>query len=179
LDATNSFLHQGPPWSTTYKCRDGEWMSVQCIEPKFYQEFLRGMGLGEADGLPHQHDRESWPWMEARFSTIFMTKTRDEWAAIFNGTDACAWPVLTASEAAVHPHNVARGSFAPSPGRPGEYEPVPAPRLVRTPGLLPRPSPVPGFHTTEVLLEYGIDGKRIQTLLENNVVVDTSRTSKM
>ena len=92
LDATNSFLHQGPPWSTTYTCRDGEWMSVQCIEPKFYAAFLKGMGLEDAKGLPHQHDRESWPWMEARFGSIFQTKTRDEWADIFLGTDACCWP---------------------------------------------------------------------------------------
>ena len=110
LDATNSFLHQGPPWSTTYTCSDGEWMSVQCIEPQFYEQFLKGMGLSNAEGLPHQHDKESWPWMEARFASIFKTKTRDEWEKIFEGTDACTWPVLTASEAAMHPHNVARGS---------------------------------------------------------------------
>jgi alpha-methylacyl-CoA racemase len=103
------------------------FFQVQCIEPKFYLEFLKGMGLENAKGLPHQHDRESWPWMEARFSSIFLTKTRDEWSEIFSGTDACCWPVLTASEAAVHPHNVARGSFAPSPGREGEYEPVSKP----------------------------------------------------
>ena len=124
LDATNSFLHQGPPWSTTYTCSDGEWMTVQCIEPQFYVAFLKGMGLEHAQGLPHQHDKSSWPWMEARFGAIFQTKTRDEWADIFEGTDACTWPVLTASEAAQHPHNIARGSFAPSPGRPGEFEPV-------------------------------------------------------
>ena len=173
-------------------------------------------------------------------------------------------PVLTASEAAVHPHNVARGSFAPSPGRPGEYEPVrilfsltatattvvhdedegtggghkivqycfdqpcgplnmqlhstmlvvflintknvfviffisasfhntilglfyffahltqvPAPRLVRTPGLLPRPSPKAGFHTTEVLTEYGIASTRIEHLLKTHVVIDTSRKSNL
>ena len=54
------------------------FFQVQCIEPKFYLEFLKGMGLENAKGLPHQHDRESWPWMEARFSSIFLTKTRDE-----------------------------------------------------------------------------------------------------
>lgn len=169
-----SFLHQGPPWSTTYACGDGEWVAVQCIEPKFYAAFLDGMGLredSEAGSLPHQHDQSSWPWMKVRFASIFKTKTRDEWAAIFTGTDACCWPVLTASEAAKHPHNVARGSFAPSPGRPGEFEPVPAPRLVRTPGHLPRPSPIPGAHTRDVLSEYGVPEEDIDALVEDNIAV--------
>jgi hypothetical protein len=44
--------------------------------------------------------------------------------------------VLSAREAAQHPHNIARGSFAPTPELPGHFEPVPAPRLGRTPGWL-------------------------------------------
>ena len=169
-----SFLHQGPPWSSTYECSDGEWMAVQCIESKFYAAFLDGIGLGEDaknDRLPHQHDRSSWSWMKVRFASIFKTKTRDEWADIFNGTDACCWPVLTASEAARHPHNVARGSFAPSPDKPGEFEPVPAPRLVRTPGHLPRARPKPGAHTRDVLYEYGVSTEDIKKLLDDSIVV--------
>ncbi len=178
LDPHRSFLHQGPPWSNTYACADGEWLAVQAIEPQFYKALLKGMGLDEAartpGALPHQHDRESWGWMKARFAAIFTTKTRDEWAEIFTGTDACAWPVLTASEAARHPHNVARGSFAPSPGRPGEFEPVPAPRLVRTPGHLPRDSPQPAAHTRAVLREYGVPDDRVEQLLADKVCVDTA-----
>ena len=56
---------------------------------------------------------------------------------------------------------------------------VPAPRLVRTPGLLPRPSPKAGFHTTEVLTEYGIAATRIEHLLKTHVVIDTSRKSNL
>merc|ERR1719502_1630443 len=89
-------------------------------------------------GLPHQNDRSAWPWMKARFASIFATKTRDEWGDIFYGTDACCVPILTHAEAAVHPHNVARGSFSPTPGQPGKYEPNPAPKLSRTPGSTPR-----------------------------------------
>jgi len=68
--------------------------------------------------------------------SLTTARTRDEWADIFYGTDACCVPVLNIEEAAAHPHNVARGSFAPTPGREGKFEPAPAPKLSRTPGHL-------------------------------------------
>lgn len=56
-------------------------------------------------------DRASWPEVKSRYATIFKTKTRDEWLAAAEGTDACLAPVLSMAEAPHNPHNVARGVF--------------------------------------------------------------------
>ena len=94
---------------------------------------------------------------------------------VFKGSDACCVPVLTVTEAALHPHNVARKSFAPTPGEEGLFEPAPAPKLSRTPGHDPRPTPVPGGHTESVLIEYGVTSQELQGLLQKGVVVAAGR----
>ena len=176
LDATLSTLNQGPHWSTTYTCSCGGWVTVQCMEPQFYKILLERLGLDGEQGLPHQYDSSAWGWMKARLASIFLEKTRDEWEQVFQGTDACVAPVLSAIEAAQHPHNVARGAYAPTPEHPGLYEPVPAPRLGRTPGHLPRPKPIPGADTRAVLEELGVPESEIAQLLSSGDAVDTSAT---
>ena len=133
---------------------------------QFYAALLKGLGLENEPGLPGQNDQKGWPWMKTRLASIFRTKTRDEWAEIFYETDACCVPVLNASEAAVHPHNVARGTFAPTPGADGVYEPAPAPKLSRTPGYSPRPNPTPGGDTRAVLAEFGFADTEVNTLFD-------------
>ena len=71
--------------------------------------------------------------MKERFAAIFKTKTRDEWSAIFDGTDACVAPVLSPWEAHEHPHNVARSTFIEVDGA---VQPAPAPRFSRTPSVV-------------------------------------------
>lgn len=173
LDTNLSFLHQAPHFSTTYTCKDGKWVSVQCLEPHFYKVMISKLGLN-MESLPSQFDRDSWPEMTAHLQRIFLTRTRDEWEAVFKGSDACVAPVLSTLEAPHHPHNIARSSFAPTPEHPGLYEPCPAPKLCRTPGHKPRPKPKAGEHTQGVLLEYGILPGRVSELLESGAAVDTS-----
>jgi alpha-methylacyl-CoA racemase len=187
VDAPNFVLGMAPHYVEAYECKEDpakpgtkQYMSVQAIEPAFYAALLDGLGLGDAEGLPGQNDKSGWPWMKERFAGIFMTKTRDEWAEIFYGTDACCVPVLNATEAALHPHNVARGSFSPTPGGPdGAYEPNPAPKLSRTPGLLPRPNPLPGAHTSAVLSEFGFGAEEIGKLLKEGAAVEGPAAAKL
>lgn len=174
IDTDSSVLHQAPHWVHIYECSDGKWVSVQAIEPAFYKLLLKGIGLGE-EKLPHQGDYSSWPWMKKRFECIFKSKTRDEWASIFYGQDACVAPVLTITEAAQNPHMVKRGSFAPTPGKPGEFEPAPAPKLSRTPGSNPRPGPTPGGHTRQVLQEYGFSADSVGDLLKGGAVGEAAQ----
>ncbi|PWE33595.1 CoA transferase [Maritimibacter sp. 55A14] len=126
----SNLLDGSAPFYTSYECACGGHMAVGALEPQFYAELLARLGLGDAD-LPPQHDRAGWPHLRARLAEVFATKTRDEWAALLEGTDACAAPVLSLAEARHHPHNAARGSF-PAPG--GVWQPQAAPRLSRTPG---------------------------------------------
>ncbi len=94
--------------------------------------------------LPQQFDRDGWPRMRAKFEKAISQKTRDEWAMIFEGSDSCVFPVLSFKEAQQNKHNQLREIFAPSGDIDGALEPMPAPKLLRTPGLLPRKSPEPG-----------------------------------
>ncbi|CAE8690355.1 unnamed protein product, partial [Polarella glacialis] len=116
-----------------------------------------------------------------RFAAVFRTRTRDEWAEIFRGTDACCVPVLNAHEAATHPHSRARGSFAPTPGAEGLFEPAPAPKLSRTPGHLPRLGPIPGADTRAVLSESGFSENEVAGLLKSGAASEASgkRASKL
>jgi alpha-methylacyl-CoA racemase len=167
-----NLLDTGAHFYDTYTCKCGGHFSVGAIEPQFYKLLLDGLGLDQKrDRLPKQSDRSQWKAMRARFAQVFLTKTRDEWAAVFYGTDACAFPVLSLAEAQADKHNKLRGTFAPSGDLPDSMlEPLPAPKLSRTPGLQPRPSPQPGAATDDVLKEYGWSQDEIERLASANVI---------
>jgi len=118
--------------------------------------------------MPPQLDQASWPATAARFAELFATKTRDEWCAVFDGTDACVAPILALGEAHEHPHNRARGLLITD--RQGKREPAPAPRLSRTPGDGARPLPRVGEHTRAVLTEYGLSGDDIERLAKAGAI---------
>ena len=143
----------GAPFYSVYATADGEHMAVGALEPQFYAELLRLLGLADA-GLPAQHDIAGWPLIRERFAEVFATRTRDEWTAHFDGTDACVSPVLSMAEAPHHPHLQARATFGEAYGI---RQPAVAPRLSRTPGAIAGPPPEPGAHTEEVLTEWGLD----------------------
>ncbi|GAA4952722.1 CaiB/BaiF CoA-transferase family protein [Streptomonospora halophila] len=148
-----NYLDTGAPWYDVYECADGRHVSVGCIEPQFYAAFLEGLGLSRAE-LPDQWDRENWPKLRERFAAELRTRTRDEWAEVFGGSEACVQPVLSMAEAPDHPHVSARGSVVRKDGR---LYPGPAPRFDRTPGRATRD---PGFAApslAEALAEWGLE----------------------
>jgi alpha-methylacyl-CoA racemase len=130
-----NLLDGGAPYYDTYTCADGRHVAVGPLEPQFYAQFLAGLELDPAD-LPTQHDTAGWPTLRSTFTAAFATRTRDEWVAVFAGTDACVTPVLALREVADHPHLRARGTVvAPD----GVLQAAPAPRFSRTPATLPGP----------------------------------------
>jgi alpha-methylacyl-CoA racemase len=162
-----NMLDTGAPFYDVYECADGEYVSIGSIEPQFYAELLKYTGL-EGEDLPHQMDRENWAPAKARFAEVFKSKTRDEWCEIMEGTDVCFAPVLRMSEAAAHPHNVARGTFLE---RDGVVQPAPAPRFSATPGEVQRSPAHAGQHTDEVLGEWlDLDGDGIGKLRADGAV---------
>jgi alpha-methylacyl-CoA racemase len=155
----------GAHFYNVYETADGKYVSVAPIEPHFYALLLDTMGLSP-DELPDQYDRAGWPAARARFAEVFRTKTRDEWCALLEGTDACFAPVLTFDEARNHPHNVTRGSFVE-----GTNEVSVAPRLSRTPGDPTRPSPRwPGADTDDVLAARGFANDEIAGLRASGAI---------
>ena len=112
-----------------------ECLSVGAIEPQFYAELLRGLGLA-AEDLPAQRDPSGYPVLAKRFEEVFATRTRDEWATVFAGLDACTTPVLSWPEAPRHPHLAERQTIVTANGT---TQAAPAPRFSCTPAALPPP----------------------------------------
>lgn len=126
----DNLLDGGAPFYTTYACSDGKYISVGPIEPQFYALLRDKLNLRDPL-FDQQHDRAAWTQQRLRLSELFATRTREEWAALFEGTDACVTPILTMWEAPSHPHIAARGTLLE---RDGVVQPAPAPRFSRTPG---------------------------------------------
>jgi alpha-methylacyl-CoA racemase len=157
----------GAPFFEVYECSDHKFISVGAIEPQFYSELLRRLGLADDPGFAVQHDKSRWPKLKQRLAEMFATKTRDEWCAQLEGTNACFAPLLTLSETAGHPHTAHRRTIVDVGGI---RQAAPAPRLSRTPGLLGRPPAPFGQDTVEVLTDWGISAERVQELLAEGAV---------
>jgi alpha-methylacyl-CoA racemase len=150
----------------TYETADGKFLSVGSIEPQFYRLLVELAGVDAKEFAP-QLDPASWPRLKARLAEVIRSRTRDEWAAVFEGTDACVAPVLSMSEAPQHPHNRARGSFVEIGG---VSQAAPAPRFSRTePGLPNAPRPA-GSDTADVLREAGYADAEIEALRKGGVL---------
>jgi alpha-methylacyl-CoA racemase len=147
-----NLLDGGAPFYDTYECADGRYVAVAAIEPQFYAELLRLLGI-EGSGLPHQLDPRGWPELRSRLTEALGSRTREAWEAVFAGTDACVTPVLELSEAASHSHLIARETFA---GPPGREQPQPAPRFSRTPAARPADASRAGDATAQVLADWEV-----------------------
>jgi alpha-methylacyl-CoA racemase len=155
-----NWLDSGAPWYDTYSTSDGKHVAIGAIEPQFYAELLLRLGL-DAKTLPTQHDRAAWPELRRLFAGRFATRTRDQWCAAFDGSDACFAPVLSFSESRRHPHVAARaGSIDPG----GIAQPAPAPRFGRTPGRVERTPPERGAGGAEALRDWGFDAAGVESL---------------
>ncbi|MEU5974833.1 CaiB/BaiF CoA-transferase family protein [Streptomyces sp. NPDC047315] len=162
VDARGANLFDGgAPFYRAYRTSDGGHMAVGSVEPQFYAALLDVLGLSDDPLFARQHDRAEWPRMARRLTEVFATRTRDEWTAAFDGTESCVTPVYGLTEAARHPHNEARGTYYTEDGL---LQPAPAPRFAATPPDRPRPAPLIGAHTREVLHEIGLDAAAVDAL---------------
>ncbi|NWG04481.1 MAG: CoA transferase [Syntrophaceae bacterium] len=161
-----NLLDTGAHFYDVYETADGKYISIGSIEPKFYAELLRLLDIGEED-LSHQMDRKRWPEMHERLKVVFKTKTRDEWCAIMETSDACFAPVLSMDESPNHPHNKARGTFIEIDG---VIQPAPAPRFSRTRPEIQGPPSEPGQNTNEALADWGFSKEEIIKLRKAGVI---------
>ena len=164
-----NLLDTGAHFYDVFRCADGEYVSIGSIESQFYAELLRLTGLDSDPEFSHQMDKSQWPHLKVRLAEVFASKTRAEWCGIMEMTDVCFAPVLTMSEAAQHPHNVARHTFIDIAG---VTQPAPAPRFSRSVPAVPTPPAHPGQHTREVLADWGVPSDRIESLIAARAVVD-------
>jgi len=156
-----NMLDSGAHYYDVYETSDSKYVSIGSIEPQFYAELRRLLGLDDPR-WDAQNDKTAWPALKEELAAVFRTRTRDEWCEILEGSDVCFAPVLHPREAPAHPHNAARGTFTEVAGI---TQPRPAPRFSRTDGEIRRPPCQPGRHTDELLIELlGLDDDALEAL---------------
>ncbi|WP_060881162.1 CaiB/BaiF CoA transferase family protein, partial [Streptomyces scabiei] len=148
-----NLLDGGCPFYGTYETADGRYMAVGALEQQFYDEFVELLGI--ADRAPARKDVAAWDELRATVAARFATRTRDEWTAVFEGSDACVAPVLSLGEAPHHTHLAARGTFTDFGGI---TQPAPAPRFSATPTSVRSGPAQPGADTADVAHDWGIPG---------------------
>lgn len=159
----SNFLDTGSHFYDTYKCLDGKYVALGAIESKFYNPLAEALGLNKISEENEQMDKSRWPELKKKFSSVFLTKTRDEWCKIMKDKDVCFSPVLSITEAYDHPHNKARKLFLKNGKR---IEPAPAPRFSRTPGSINRDLSGSNAETSKLLFDWGLNEQEIRELLK-------------
>jgi alpha-methylacyl-CoA racemase len=159
-----NLLDGGMPFYDLYETSDGRHMSVGPLEPQFYEEFVKRLGI---EAAPDRYDFDRLDELRRLITEAFAARTQSEWTEVFEGTDACVAPVLRLSEAMEHPHMTAREVFVEHEG---VRQPAPAPRFSRTTASLSSPPPPKaGADTREALAAWGIQG--VDDLIERGVAV--------
>ncbi|MFJ9134740.1 CaiB/BaiF CoA transferase family protein [Streptomyces sp. NPDC102256] len=146
-----NLLDGGCPYYGTYETADGGHMAVGPLEGRFYDTFVDLLGVPEL--RPARKDLARWPELRETVAARFKTRTRDEWTAVFDGSDACVAPVLSLREAPTHPHLAARGTFV---DHDGITQPAPAPRFSTTPTSVRGGPALPGADTADVARDWDV-----------------------
>jgi alpha-methylacyl-CoA racemase len=163
-----NLLDGGAHFYRCYETKDRKYVAVAAIEPQFYAELLLRLELPAEEFTP-QLDRTQWPRMTARLAAVFASRTRDNWVKLFEGSDSCVAPVLTMSEAALHPHNRARRSFVAVDGA---MQPAPVPRFSRNLAEIRGRPPVPGEHTRQALADWNIAPSDVERWISEGALVE-------
>ncbi len=161
-----NLLDTGAHFYDTYETADGKYVALGSIEPQFYELLLK---LAEIEDPEFQNQLNSTKWAELKkkIAVIFKTKTRDEWCAVMEGTDACFAPVLSMAEAPEHPHIKQRQTYTEIEG---VLQPSPAPRFSRTIPEIKNPPPDPGQDTEAVLIDFGFNPDEIKRLRDAKAI---------
>ena len=161
-----NLLDGSTPFYACYECADGRFVSVAAIEPQFYKVLLARLGIGEPE-FAAQWDKDRWPLLRGRLTALFLSRTREDWCALLEGSEACFAPVLSMAEAPGHPHLAARGTFRDRDGVP---QPAPAPRFSRSLADPAPPAPGVGADTADILAGLGYDTDTIGRLIADGTV---------
>ena len=162
----SNLLDSGAPFYDVYETADGKYISIGSLEPQFYADLLRRVGL-EGEDLAPQMDGSGWPALRERLREIFKSKTRDEWCVAMEGAQVCFAPVLSMTEAPENEHNKARETFVEVAGR---TQPGPAPRFSRTPPEISRPPAMPGDDVDEALAQWGVSIDEAKSLRDAGAI---------
>ncbi len=162
-----NLLDGGAHFYDAYETADGKFISLGSVEPHFYREMLRLVGFSEDPDFVTQNDPAHWPMQKLKLAARIITKTRDDWCAILEDTDACFAPVMSLDEAPLHKHNAARGSFVEVDG---VLQPAPAPRYSHTHADVPHPPASGDDVVLPLLRDLGVADAEIERMRRDGVV---------
>jgi alpha-methylacyl-CoA racemase len=162
-----NLLDPGAPFYDTYETADGEFIAIGAIEPEFYAEMRRVLGLTDDAEFEHQLAEARWPLLKEKMTQLIKTRSRAEWCKAFEGSDACFSPVLALDAAARHPHNSARTTFIEIDG---VLQPAPAPRFMHSGTVTPTMPRSDGPDDAAVLKSVGYDDGRIWRLRQSGAL---------
>ena len=162
----SNILDGGAPFYRTYRTSDGKYLIVCAIESQFFQMLLDLLDINDI-ALHDQYDKNKWSEHIERFAGLFASKTRDEWCALLEGTDACFAPVLSLAEAPQHPHIDSRKTFVTVDG---VLQPAPAPRFSRTPSQINSAPAEPGERAGLALKDWGFTAAEIGELSSSGTI---------
>lgn len=156
----SNFFDGAAPFYRAYRTGDGQYIIVCALEPRFFKALLESLGIDDIE-LTEQYDRSKWPIHLERLESVFASKSRDEWCALLEGTDACFAPVLSLAEAPDHEHNKARKTFVDVGGI---TQPAPAPRFSRTASEIGQAASEMNPDVRGVLADWGLSDSEIDQL---------------
>ena len=156
----SNLLDGAAPFYRAYRTSDEQYVIVCAIERRFFKALLDSLGVDDIDSV-EQHDQSKWPQQIERLEAVFANKTRDEWCALLEGSDACFAPVLSLAEAPDHEHNKARMTFVDVDG---VTQPAPAPRFSRTASEISQAPVATSADFRSTLTDWGLSDSDIDKL---------------
>ena len=164
-----NILDGGAFFYDTYECADLKHIALGAIEPQFFTQFVELSGIDKTVfTIEAQRDQSRWPELKAELARAIKKKTRDQWTSIFENTDACLSPVLTAVEAIEYPHSKERDAYEKIDGY---MQPAPAPRFSRTPSKVKHGIHQAGQDSPDILLSAGFKEQEIKELQASNALL--------
>ncbi len=161
-----NLLDTGAHFYDSYRTKDGKFVAVGPIEAQFYALFREKLGIADDPAFNKQNNPDCWRPLREKLTAIFAAMTRDEACALLEHSDACFAPVLSMTEAPLHPHNAARDTFIEAGG---VTQPAPAPRYSETKTDAPRMQSAE-TDSDAVLAGLGYGAARIAALREVGAV---------
>ncbi len=159
------------PFYTSYRTKDGKYVTICPIEPRFWQNMCKA--LGREDLIPHEFaPSPKKEEMLEDLQKIFLTKARDEWFDLLGKADVPVGKVLDVDEVFKDPQVIQRQMVVDVPHpKFGAIKQIGVSiKLSDTPGTI-RSLAVPlGRHTDEVLSGVGYSRSDIEKLRQENVV---------
>ncbi len=160
------------PYYNMYETKDGKYIAIGCLEPRFYENLCRA--LGREDFITHQEaDEEKQKEIFSAFREIFLTRTRDEWFDLLRQTDICVAPVYSLDEAFSDPQVVHRNMVVeidhPTQGKVRQVGI--SIKLSETPGAIRSPAPLRGQDTEEILGDLGYTTESISELRKAGAII--------